>query len=154
MATQKEVANHLDLSDRRVRTLISEGILPASKGKGGLDRDACRIAYIRHLRGVASGQVLDQTTLDLNQERALLAASQRRKLDRENDLAEKMIAPVELLTLALQKCATQIVSNLEALPLQMKRMNPLLTGQDIHLTKKAIAKCRNSIAAMKIDMDD
>lgn len=154
MATQKEVAAHIDLSERRVRALIAEGILPASKGKGGLDLEACRVAYIRHLRGIASCQVLDKTTLDLQQERALLTASQRRKLDRENDLEEKLVAPVELLTSALIQAARQIIPILDSLPMEMKRDNPELTGHDIQLAKKSICKCRNLIADLEIDLDE
>jgi len=56
MATQIELAAHLDLSTRRVRDLLRDGILPPSKGNGGYDIDASRVNYIRHLRGLASGQ--------------------------------------------------------------------------------------------------
>lgn len=151
MATQKEVAEHLDLSDRMVRNLIQDSILPASKGRGGLNLDACRNAYIRHLRGIASGQAkASEEELELNQERAALAAEQRRKLKRENDLAEGLVAPVETITSALADVAAQIVPILEALPLEMKRLNPKLSGHDIQTVKKAIARCRNTIADINI----
>lgn len=55
MATQAEIGLHLDLSDRSVRDLISRGVLPQSPRKA-LDLDACRIAYIRHLRETAAGR--------------------------------------------------------------------------------------------------
>jgi len=151
MATQQQIANHLDLSDRRIRELIKEGILPASKGKGGLNIDACRMSYIRHLRGIASGQVqIDEDDLELNQERAKLAVQQERKLKRENDLAEQIIAPVSLLTKALEQVAAQMIPILDALPLRMKRNNPSLTGHDITLVKKSVAECRNIIADIKL----
>lgn len=155
MATQKEVAEHLDLSDRMVRNLIQDGIIPAVKGRGGLDLDACRLAYVRHLRGIASGQVkASEEDLELNRERAALAAEQRRKLRRENDLAESLVAPVSLLTSAIEKTAAQIIPILDALPLEAKRMNPRLTGHDVQLMKKAIARCRNAIAEMEIEVAD
>jgi phage terminase Nu1 subunit (DNA packaging protein) len=155
MSTQKEVGENLDLSDRRVRELIKTGILPGSKGNGGLDIDACRLSYIRHLRGLASGQVrINEDDLELNQERAKLAVQQERKLKRENDLAEKMIAPVSLITEAIAKTASQIIPIMDSLPLEMKRRNPQLTGHDIMLVKKSIAKCRNLIAESRItDLD-
>ncbi len=152
MSTQAELAEHLDLSDRRIRDLIKEGILPASKGPGGLNIDDCRKAYIRHLRGIASGQVrISDDDLELSQERAKLAIQQERKLRRENDLEEKIIAPVSLLTVALAKAASQIIPIMDSLPLEMKRRNPQLSGHDIMLVKKSIAKCRNLIAEMKVD---
>ena len=57
MATQSEVAAHLFISDRQVRNLISDGILPSSKGKGGLEVEDCRKRYIDYLRGQKTGQV-------------------------------------------------------------------------------------------------
>lgn len=57
MATQKELAAHLDITDRQVRNLAKDGVLPGSKGKGGYDLDTCRLAYIAYLRGLATKQV-------------------------------------------------------------------------------------------------
>lgn len=75
-----------------------------------------------------------------------------RKLRRENDIEEGQVAPVELLTEALQKRGAIIVANLESLPLLMKRHWPEITGDQITMVKKAIAECRNAIADMKIEM--
>jgi hypothetical protein len=51
MATQAQIAEHLDLSERRVRDLVVEGVL-----QKGADLDQCRVSYIRYLRGGASGK--------------------------------------------------------------------------------------------------
>jgi terminase small subunit / prophage DNA-packing protein len=75
MATQEEVARHLDLTSRRVRQLIDEGVLP-KRGKDGWDLDACRVLYLRHLRSLASGHGGKQAEM-LSTERAALARSQR-----------------------------------------------------------------------------
>jgi phage terminase Nu1 subunit (DNA packaging protein) len=56
MATQAEVADHLDLTQQAVAKLLSAGHLPRSEGRGSLDLDACRIAYIRRLREQAAGR--------------------------------------------------------------------------------------------------
>ncbi len=56
MANQTEAAAYLDVSTRRHRDLVKNGVLPPSKGPGGYDLDAHRVAYIRHLRGVNPGQ--------------------------------------------------------------------------------------------------
>lgn len=151
MATQKEVAEHLDLSTRRIQDLIKASILPGVKGHGGLDLNACRVAYIRHLRGIASGQVTNGEDIELSRERALLAKEQRRKLTRENDIEEGTVAPLALLTEALTNVAARVVPLLESLPLEMKRLNPKLTGHDIHTVWRAIARCRNAIADIKIE---
>ena len=77
-----------------------------------------------------------------------------RKLRRENDVEEGQVAPVALLTEAIQKRGAIIVANLESLPLLMKRHWPEITGDQITMVKKAIAECRNAIADMKIEMDE
>jgi phage terminase Nu1 subunit (DNA packaging protein) len=51
MATQEQIAEHLDLSKRRVQDLMVEGVL-----QKGADLDQCRVNYIRYLRSNAAGQ--------------------------------------------------------------------------------------------------
>jgi phage terminase Nu1 subunit (DNA packaging protein) len=84
----------------------------------------------------------------------LLDEEKYRKLKRENDIEENLVAPVSLITDVLAQAATQIIPILDSLPMEMKRDNPNLTGRDIQLVKKSIAKCRNLIADTKIELDD
>lgn len=153
MATSHEIAAHLDISDRRVRGLVKDGIFPPSKGRGSYDMDACRLAYIRYLRGVQSGQVKPQESVEgpkSDNPADLLEWEKYRKAKRENDLEEGLVAPVAILTDALQKAGAIIVANLDSLPLLMKRHWPEITGDQVTMVKKAIAECRNTIADMKI----
>lgn len=76
-----------------------------------------------------------------------------REKKRENDIAEGLTAPVAVLSDALVKVANQAVPILDAIPLEMKRLNPKLTGHDIQTVKKAIARARNAIAAVKIEIE-
>ncbi len=156
MATQQEIADHLDLSPRHVRRLISDGVLPASKGRGGYKINDCRLAYIRYLRGVSTGQA--QGDLAENEDgedySRLLEKEKYREKKRQNDLEEQKVAPVALLTMALEKAANQIIPILESLPLVMKRNWPEITGDQITLVKKSIAECRNIIADSELDMDE
>ena len=50
MANQQEVGEHLSLTKQYVSNLVSQGILPKGIGRGGMDVDACRKAYIDYLR--------------------------------------------------------------------------------------------------------
>lgn len=158
MATQKEVAEHLDLTERHVRRLLKDGIIPPSKA-GGYDFDSCRLAYIRYLRGIQSGQVKPANPIDSEQPdapkagdyTALLEFEKYRKTKRENDIEEGLVAPVALLTDTLQKAGAIIVANFESLPLLIKRHWPEVTGDQITMVKKAIAECRNVIADMRIE---
>ena len=83
--------------------------------------------------------------------REMLIAEQHREKKRENDLAEGLIAPLSALEDALTQVGQQIVVNLEALPLEMKRANPRLTGHDIQTVKKNIARCCGAIADIHIE---
>lgn len=87
MATLKQVGEHLDLSVSSVSEMVRDGVIPPSKGPGGLDLDACRVAYIRNLRGKAAGRIkqapqpVADGALELNAERARLAHHQANKAE-------------------------------------------------------------------------
>lgn len=103
MATEAQVAEHLDISDRTVRELKGKGVFPAAK-RGGMDLDVCRIAYVRHLRERAAGRAsdaADDDDLDLVKERAGLAKEQRLKLERERARDERELASLPDMTMAV-----------------------------------------------------
>lgn len=158
MATQAEVAAHLDIHDRHLRRMIKAGIIPPAKA-GGYDLDACRVTYIRYLRGVANGQVKEQKENEDEDHgggkdyAAELEKEKWREKRRENDIAEGLVAPVSVLTDALEKVADQVVPILDSIPLEMKRLNPKLTGHDIQTVKKAIARARNAVAEVQIEIE-
>lgn len=54
MATQAEVAAHLFITQQAVSKHVASGLFPKGDKRGQLDLDACREAYIRHLREVAA----------------------------------------------------------------------------------------------------
>jgi len=75
MSTIAQTALHLDLSERRFRELVDEGVIPRA-ARGEYDLDATRTIYIRHLREQAAGRN-KPGTLDPGQERALKDRAQR-----------------------------------------------------------------------------
>lgn len=83
MATQSELAGHLDLSQQAVSKLKNAGVLPAPNGRRVYDLDAARIAYVRHLRGGASGRDSSRAG-SLEAERARLASAQAEAQERKN----------------------------------------------------------------------
>lgn len=82
MATAAQIAAHLDLSERSVRDLKKRAILPVA-GRGELDPDTCRVAYIRHLRSSAAGRG-GAGPGSLEAERARLTAAQAEAVERKN----------------------------------------------------------------------
>lgn len=83
--TVGEVAQHIDLGQRRLFELLDEGIIPR-KGRGGYSLAEVRVAYIRHLRKVAAGRGADPD-LDLSSERAMLAREQTQSMALRNAIA-------------------------------------------------------------------
>lgn len=158
MATQVEVAQHLDISDRQVRNLLTDGVLPSSKGAGGLDIDACRLAYIRYLRGLASGQVRPETPADedddgdtakrLEQERLRLTAAQAEGQELKNDITKRKSVPTEIATFVLSRLSAEIGSILDTLPLTLKRRHPDLEVRHIESVQRELAKARNRAATL------
>jgi len=88
--------------------------------------------------------------LDLTQERAKESIEKQRKMQRENDLAEGKLAPIEILTTALTGMTAQVVSVLNSLPINLKRRVPDLSATDMDWVKHEIAVARNQIAELKL----
>lgn len=159
MATQVEVARHIDLSDRQVRTLVTDGVLPASKGAGGLDLDACRLAYIRYLRGMGSGQVRPEVNPEfgvvdpqlearLTQERLRLTSAQAEGQELKNEVTKRQSVPTAFATFVLSRLAAEIGSILDTLPLTLKRRHPDLEVRHIETVQRELAKARNRSATL------
>lgn len=95
MATQREIAEHLDLSVKRVSELIRDGLLPSKKGRSPLNIDVCRIAYISYLRKLG-GYNKRTGTGDIAEEKTKLTAAQARKAELEVEELEKNLIPAQL----------------------------------------------------------
>lgn len=159
MATQIETAAHLDLTDRQVRNLLADGVLPGSKGNGGLDLDACRLAYIRYLRGLGSGQVRPEMPapaddLDLHAEAKLVQArlklteAQAEGQQLKNEVARRRSVPTEFAMFVFSRLAAEISSYLDTLPLTLKRKHPDLEVRHIESVQRELAKARNRAASL------
>ena len=95
MATQRDIAEHLDLSVKRVSELIRDGILPSKKGRSPLNTDVCRFAYISYLRKLG-GYNKRTGTGDIAEEKTKLTAAQARKAELEVEELEGQLIPAQL----------------------------------------------------------
>lgn len=109
MATQREVAEHLDLSVKRISELIKDGILPSKMGRSPLNIDVCRHAYISYLRKLG-GYHKKSGTGDIAEEKTKLTAAQARKAELEVEVMEGKLIPAE----AVGDTWTSYVSNARA----------------------------------------
>lgn len=95
MATQREVAEHLDLSVKRVSELIRDGVLPSKKGRSPLNIDVCRFSYISYLRKLG-GYNKKNGSGDITEEKTKLTAAQARKAELEVEQLEGNLIPAAL----------------------------------------------------------
>lgn len=119
--TQADIAAHLDISDRRLRELLTEwGISHKTTTVSEL-----RQRYIRKLREEAAGrQAKTEDALDLVEERAMLAREQRISIEMKNATARGEFAPISLLTDVLATAAAAVSDRLDALPAAVFRAQP------------------------------
>ena len=94
-------------------------------------------AILFNLRDVVEWLLKKKESEDVSEE---LERERLRKIRRENDEAEKLLAPVSLITDVIQKFASMAIPILENLPLIIKRNFPEITGDQITLVKKAVGR--------------
>ncbi|WP_421921604.1 terminase small subunit [Marinobacter salarius] len=152
MATQKAVADHLDLSTRRVRTLIDEGVLPSQGARKPLDLDACRVAYIRYLRNLSSGSnqypddLVDVEPGTMDYERLRLTRAQADGQEIKNEIARGKTAPIDIIGYVLSRVSGAACGEIDALPLNIRRKHPELDSKIIEAIKSHCVKAQNAVA--------
>lgn len=138
--TQAEIAAHLDISDRRLRELLTEF---------GFDHKAVplaaiRVRYLRKLREEAAGRSA-QGDIDLPTERALLARAQREGQEIKNEVARGTYAPVDALTDVLSSASQAVVDHLDQIPAGIARVCPDLPQAVRDLLMSELARARNEM---------
>ena len=126
MASQKDVAEHLDLSVKRVSELIRDGILPSKRGSSPCNLDVCRIAYISYLRKLG-GYHKRSGSGDIAEEKTKLTAAQARKAELEVEELEARLIPSE----AVQDTWINYVSNVRAklLAIPSRKAHQVITAE-------------------------
>lgn len=142
MATQAEIARHLDLSDRSVRELVDKGVLPQAR-RGEMDPDVCRVAYIRHLRSVAAGRGGVAEQEDLTAQRARLAAEQADHYAIRNKTARLELLPRTAVTAAVTAAFGRVRDRLLALPDRLA--GPLARLTDDGAVRQRLADAINQV---------
>jgi len=142
MPTQAEIAAHLDMSERNLRELL---------GQLGMDHkqtplSVLRAAYIRRLREQAAGRLGgDSEGLDLVQERAALARSQREGQDIKNSVARGTYGPIDLLGDVLANAAQSVVDRFDQIPAALRRVCPDLPQPALNAIMRELSSARNEM---------
>lgn len=143
MATQDEIASHLSVGQRHVRKLLSRGVLPYSKkARGGLDLDACRMAYISYLRSVAEQYQSKDGTPDLATARACLARAQTEMVQLRNAEFRAEHLPAEMVESHWAEQVAADKARIRELPDQIHAVIQHLTAEEMetlrHLVERSL----------------
>lgn len=144
--SQQEISDHLDMSQQAVSQLMDQ----LGMDWRNSDISEIRIAYIRRLREQAAGRATTGD-LDLATERAGLAKAQRERIEMQNAVTRKELAPVALITEVLAKTAAKTAGQFDAIPGMVRRRCPQFGADVIGMIAEEIAKIRNTVAAMSLD---
>lgn len=136
---QSVVAAAVGVSKQAINALLVDGALPPCATNGEL-----LLAYCDRLRQQAAGRMGGEIGgLDLVQERAALARSQREAQDLKNAVARGEFAPVGLLADVLGRASSSVVDRFDLLEGDLRKACPDIPD-DVLLTVLGVnAKARN-----------
>ena len=135
MATIKEVAEHLDLTTKRMHELFNENILIKTGKSGGQDKDDCRVRYIRYLRVLARGK--NTNSGDLNEERTRLTKAQADRAELELQEKEGVLISSDVIKTIWSDYVANVRSKLLALP---SKLGHLTQAAESYAEAEAIIK--------------
>jgi len=137
--TQAEFAVLVGVSEAKVSQLVGEGVI-----ERGQTAHAWLLAYCERLREVAAGRAsIEDGGLDLVQERARLARSQREAQDIKNAVARGEFAPIGLLADVLGMASSAVVDRFEQLEGALRKACPDLPDEAKATVQQVIANARN-----------
>lgn len=135
--SQAEFAQIVGISEARVSTLISEGVLVKGDSAHGW-----LLGYCERLRDMAAGRA-SVGGLDLVQERAALARSQREAQDLKNAVARGEFAPIGLLADVLGEASSAVVDRMDQIEGQLRKACPDLPEDARQVILRMMADARN-----------
>ena len=159
MATQTEVAKHLDITPEWLRKLIKKGVLTGNNARGGLDVDSLRIQYINYLRNVKNGQAdsIDEAEPDEIRDAKIKRKTLETKLRKENyqlSVLENKFAPIEIITETLLRVSQSWSIRLESFSAQIKLAWPSMPPEAKEEIDNIIAEGANELADLRPDISD
>lgn len=135
--SQAEFAQIVGISEARVSTLISEGVLVK-----GDNAHSWLLGYCDRLRDMAAGRH-SAGGLDLVQERAALARSQREAQELKNAVARGEFAPIGLLADVLGEASSAVVDRMDQIEGQLRKACPDLPEDARQVILRMMADARN-----------
>ncbi len=133
MATQKQSAAHIFLSERRFNSLLDQEIVTRMPS-GKYELDTVRKEYITHIRDVASGRSGNiKANLDLTEERARLAKEQADSQEMKNAMQRGALVQIEDVTDVVEEQFMALRAKLLAMPTKYAAL--VYTSEDLKEAK-------------------
>lgn len=136
--SQAKFAELVGVSEARVSQLMASGAIQRGETCGQWIK-----SYCERLRDQAAGRMGENGGLDLVQERAGLARSQRVAQELKNAVARGEYAPIGLLSDVLGKASSAVVDRFEQLDGNLKKTCPDLPEAARVVVQHVIASARN-----------
>ncbi|MEZ9880521.1 hypothetical protein [Vibrio sp. 10N.261.51.E5] len=155
---QKQIGDLLGISDRQVRNLQNQGVLPKAKGRDGIDPMECIHSYISY-KSVekpieeepetpteeSEKQREQQLKNDEREERILLNRTKRLVL-------EKQYAPISIITDTISMVAIALRTRVDSWLPKLKMAWPDMPPEQIEVLKRELAMALNELADVKPDL--
>ncbi|OCH31315.1 hypothetical protein A6E13_01940 [Aliivibrio fischeri] len=155
---QKQIGDLLGISDRQVRNLQNQGVLPKAKGRDGIDPMECIHSYISYksvekptkeepetLPEESEKQREQQLKNDEREERILLNRTKRLVL-------EKQYAPISIITDTISMVAIALRTRVDSWLPKLKMAWPDMPPEQIEVLKRELAMALNELADVKPDL--
>lgn len=143
--TQNAFGALVGISQPAVAGLFARGVIDT-----GMSGQQMLHAYCSHLREQAAGRAAASGGLDLVAERAALTKAQRERVEMQNAVTRKELAPAALIEEVLSKAGSRIAGMFDAIPGAVRRRVPSLSSDEVNNIAKEIAKIRNIAASMSL----
>jgi len=133
MATQRQSAAHIFLSERRFNSLLEQEIVTRMP-TGKYDLDTVRKEYITHIRDVASGRSGNiRANLDYTEERARLAKEQADSQEMKNAMQRGALVQIDDVTDVVEEQFIALRAKLLAMPTKYAAL--VYTSEDLKEAK-------------------
>lgn len=134
MATQTECADWLDMSERRFRELVDEGVIVRAE-KGQYEVKTVVHQYVRHIREVAAGRGGGEGQIIKADEEARRMRALADKAELEVAQAKGELVPADQIGEAIGAAVQVMKTRLTAIP---AKAAPLVGARDVAIAEKVI----------------
>ncbi|GAA03219.1 hypothetical protein [Photobacterium leiognathi] len=160
--TQSDIATLLGISDRQVRNLTQQGILPSAKGRNGINPLDCIHRYITYKSQQKSSPAEAEVPgndeehyakverdLKIEDKRETIAMKKAKRV-----LFEKTYGPLLIITETLQQVSSRVTTRLDGLLPKVKSVWPDMPPEAVEVFEAEIAAASNECADVRPNLEE